>query len=233
MLSGDPYQLPPTVKSEEARKLGLECTLLEMAMQHMPDTLLLDTQYRMHEAINAFSNAWFYKGKVHTHISNHSPFECPVEFIDTAGCGYEERLLPETQSYVNEEEAALCIQHLSALRNRHAELTEKDIGIITPYKSQALQIAAATGNTYTVDTVDAFQGRERSVIYISLVRSNSTGEIGFLREYRRMNVALTRAKYKLVVIGDSSTLCGDAFYNAFVQYCQDKGYYRSAWEWMV
>lgn len=232
VLAGDPFQLPPTVKSDEARRLGLETTLLELAMQNIPQALLLDIQYRMHEAINAFSNAWFYQDKVQTPVSNHSPFELPVEFIDTAGCGFEEKLLPETQSYVNEEEAMLLIQHLQATRAAHPELSAREVGIITPYKSQALHISTATGHQYTVDTVDAFQGRERSVIYISLVRSNSTGEIGFLKEYRRMNVALTRAKYKLVVIGDSSTLGADDFYNAFLQFCQDRGYYRSAWEWI-
>ncbi len=94
-----------------------------------------------------------------------------------------------------------------------------------------LELERGKLESLSVKTIDGFQGEERDVIYISLVRSNDTHEIGFLNDLRRMNVAITRAKKKLVVIGDSATIGSSDFYQGFLEYCEKHGMYRTAWEW--
>lgn len=243
VLAGDPFQLPPTVKSDEARKAGLEVTLMEKCIEHFQNVSLLNTQYRMNEKIMGFSNNYFYGGALMAadSVKNHSltlngESSDAVELVDTAGCGFEEATNQETRSYFNEGEWKIINSHLEAL------LVQSDappsIGIISPYKEQVNYIREHISEKWlsdhdiTIHTVDSFQGQERDVIYISLVRSNEKSEIGFLRDYRRMNVAMTRARKKLIVVGDSATFGKDPFYGTFLEYCETVQAYHSAWEWM-
>ncbi|MCE7991406.1 MAG: IGHMBP2 family helicase [Roseivirga sp.] len=240
IMAGDHLQLPPTVKSVKAGKAGLEQTLFEKAIAHTNSDVMLENQYRMHPHIMDFSSQHFYEGKLKTadEVMQRDWEDEGVrfEFIDTAGCGYTEKVKKETRSTYNEEEAALLVKHLSENVKEG-----KSVGIIAPYKAQIQLLAELVAKTpaldvirdlISVNTVDAFQGQERDIIYISLTRSNEQNEIGFLKEYRRMNVALTRAKSKLVVLGDSATLGKDSFYNAVLDYVQSIGGYRSAFEFL-
>ena len=248
VLAGDHCQLPPTIKSQEAAKGGLIKTLLEKGVEKHPAAVsLLEEQYRMNEHIMQFSSSIFYSGKLkaNTHVASRLLFanDMPLQFIDTAGCGFDEKL--EGTSSTNPEEAAFLIKHLQQLvteLNAHYTLNSfPSFGIIAPYKQQIVVIKeqleyvpelAPYLHRITVNTVDSFQGQERDIIYISMTRSNSEGEIGFLSDIRRMNVAMTRAKMKLIVIGDSATLAQFKFYEKFVTYAQSIDSYKSAWEYM-
>lgn len=247
IFAGDHCQLPPTIKSLEAARGGLEVTLFEKAIKNNKADVMLEEQYRMNTLIMNFSSRMFYKGKLHANeaVANWKVFwhDQPVEFIDTAGCGFFEDVDPETLSSFNTEEAALLITHfkqyMEEVKNQ-GKLTEvESIGIIAPYKAQVslLQEKILENkpeeevlNKLTVNTVDSFQGQERDIVYITLVRSNETGEIGFLANTRRMNVAITRARKKLVIIGDSGTIGQNPFYSAFLDYINEIGAYRSAFE---
>ncbi|MBO3700033.1 AAA domain-containing protein [Roseivirga sp. E12] len=240
IMAGDHLQLPPTIKSREAAKDGLANTLFEKAIGNIEESVMLETQYRMHPDIMKFSGDYFYDGKLKTaeevllreEVNEIDHFL----FIDTAGCGFHEKVNKETLSTYNEEEADLLIKHV--VNN----LTpEKSVGIIAPYKAQIELLKDlvmknpsfdAVRDQISINTVDAFQGQERDVIYIGLTRSNEQNEIGFLKEYRRMNVAMTRAKTQLVIIGDSATLGRDAFYNSVIDYANEVGGYRSAFEFL-
>ena len=236
VLAGDPWQLPPTVKSSQAAKAGLEVTLIEKAIKRGENAILLNEQYRMNNEIMAFSNRYFYGDKLIANADNAmrklGDGEMAIEFIDTAGCGFEENRSTSGESRSNIEEASLLCRHLAALMNQYPDLT--DIGVISPYRAQVdlLDEMLPKDARIAVQTVDGFQGQEREVIYISLVRNNENGQLGFLTDYRRMNVAMTRAKKKLVVIGDSATLGNDAFYASFLEYCEEIEAYKSAWEYM-
>jgi superfamily I DNA and/or RNA helicase len=273
VLAGDPFQLPPTVKNTEAARQGLTTTLIERCLDIMPAQVnLLTMQYRMHQAIMGFSNQYFYQGALIAHESvaertldtpDQNPPETGVAFIDTAGCGFDERLqetpgaLHRNLSRFNPEEALLVREHLLQLLRRfnYPEPSEPSavsrqpsavlpsIGILSPYREQVNHLEALfredplfapllLSDTITVSTIDGFQGQERDVIYISLVRSNAKNEIGFLQDYRRMNVAMTRARMVLVVVGDSATIGNNKFYQGFLDYCAEHGAYRTAWEFM-
>jgi superfamily I DNA and/or RNA helicase len=233
VMAGDPFQLPPTVKSQEAASKGLNITLLEKIIKRSPAVALLREQYRMHELIMTFSNRKFYDNQLVAHVSVAD--RClsdgiPVEFIDTAGCGFDERAGDDGDSRCNPDEVNIIRKHFDALT---AQLgSDFQFAIISPYRAQVdlLQTEFAGMQHVTVNTIDSFQGQEREVVYISMVRSNEKSEIGFLRDYRRMNVAMTRAKMKLVVVGDSATLGNDKFYNDFLQFAETSGAYRTAWE---
>jgi ATP-dependent RNA/DNA helicase IGHMBP2 len=265
VLAGDHFQLPPTVKSEKAERLGLSKTLFEKCIQRQPQVaVMLKTQYRMHHEIMNFSNRRFYGGELNAHESVHfsdlhhfNPAfteGLAVEYIDTAGCGYTEQAFSETSSVANPEEADLLLKHLQHLleqfpkpenivENKEANIVDKNltIGIISPYRAQINYLKdqvelipelhrLTVNKLLSIGTVDSFQGQERDIIYISMVRSNDRGEIGFLADIRRMNVAMTRARKKLVIVGDSATLTYDPFYKEFVEYTEDIGSYKSAWE---
>lgn len=244
IMAGDPYQLPPTVKSDEARKKGLYKTLLEKCVERIPDTVhLLNVQYRMNEQIMGFSNQQFYHNQLHAHPSVAGwklpvpePYDSPLEFIDTAGCGYEEKVNPETLSTYNEGEIGVILEHWKELCAKFGEVRKPTAAIITPYREQVRKTEETLKNQQikglSVNTVDAFQGQERDIIYISMVRSNDKGEIGFLNDHRRMNVAMTRARKKLIVVGDSATLGYHPFYESFLNYCEGNSAYRSAWEFI-
>ncbi len=256
VLAGDHCQLPPTVKSFRAEKGGLALSLFEKTIERQPSVaVMLRTQYRMHHHIMQFSNQQFYLGELLAHESVHSSdlhgynpllFESApaLEFIDTAGCGYNESNMAETQSSANPEEADLLLNHLSKLLQDYRPDEEEEplrIGVIAPYRAQINYLQdkvehtpllhdLSTRRQLSVGTVDSFQGQERDIIYISMVRSNDKGEIGFLADVRRMNVGMTRAKKKLVIVGDSATLTQDPFYAAFLTYVESINAYKSAWE---
>ncbi len=162
-------------------------------------------------------------------------------FIDTAGCGFEEESLDGTSSRFNSGEYFILREHIYQLIESFGDHPIPSVSIISPYREQIEYIRnelikdelLSKVMPIKVSTIDGFQGQEGDIIYISLVRSNPMSDIGFLNDYRRMNVAITRAKLKLVVIGDSATLGQDVFYSQFIDYCQELGVYHSAWEWMV
>jgi superfamily I DNA and/or RNA helicase len=244
ILAGDHLQLPPTIKSNEAARAGLSTTLLEKCVALHPEAVvLLEEQYRMNEAIMGFSSREFYHNKLKAHksVANRLLFngDIPVSFIDTAGCGFEEQQAG-TSTY-NPDEAVLLFKHLNRLIGAIDPTTRfPSMAVISPYKEQirtlnelllADEALLAHVADITVNTIDSFQGQERDVVYISLARSNADGEIGFLADIRRMNVAMTRARKKLVVIGDSATLTRLKFYTDFIDYTEQLGGYQSAWEY--
>lgn len=247
IFAGDHCQLPPTIKSKEAASQGLSRTLFEKGIEKFPQwTSMLQVQYRMHESIMEFPSNYFYNGGLAAHESvKHEllrPHESPIEFIDTAGCGYAEKQDPETLSRFNQEEAELLIRQVERLVESigvTAWLEEKiRLGIITPYSAQVDRLEHLAENSailepiqsfISINTVDAFQGQERDVIAISFVRSNDKGEVGFLADIRRTNVAMTRAKKKLLMVGDSATLASHEFYDELIEFLQRKGFYISAY----
>lgn len=256
ILAGDHCQLPPTVKSPQALAGGFNQTLFELCMaQHPEASTLLETQYRMHEAIMGFSSREFYQDRLQADpaVAGHTLPGCadtpwldqPLEFLDTAGCGHEEELNPETRSLSNGGEARLLLEHLQALcaqlRQSGTDPEIFSLGIISPYREQVNLLQGLLNEIpglknipgFSIDTVDGFQGQERDILYISLVRSNDRGELGFLKDTRRMNVALTRARKKLVVIGDSATLASHTFYRNFLDYCEALQACRSGWEFFT
>jgi ATP-dependent RNA/DNA helicase IGHMBP2 len=254
IFAGDHCQLPPTVKSKKAEAGGLKETLFEHCMPIKNISVMLDTQYRMHEHIMNFSNKIFYGENLKAHESvksnllsyaiNEPLLTTAVEFIDTAGCSYNEKLNPESLSISNPAEAQVLITHLKLLLGQYYFNKREDvitIGVIAPYKEQVQLLTALIENdeelkTYpariAIKTIDGFQGREKDVIYISMVRSNDVKDIGFLNDIRRMNVALTRARKKLVLVGDSATLSNHPFYMRFLDYVESIHAYKSAWEFI-
>lgn len=235
IMAGDPFQLPPTVKSQEAASKGLSVTLLEKGIARIGQAALLKVQYRMHESIMAFSNRKFYKNELEAHSSVAQRLlgnSLPLEFVDTAGCGFEEQAGDEGESRCNPEEVGILRKHFDQLKQD--QIGAWSVAVISPYRAQVelLQREFSGAEGVAVNTIDSFQGQERDVVYLSLVRSNDKGEIGFLRDYRRMNVAMTRARMKLVIIGDSATLGNDRFFAEFLEYAESIGGYRTAWEFM-
>lgn len=246
ILAGDHCQLSPTVKSNEAAKNGLSTTLLEKCVALHPEAVtLLEEQYRMNEMIMGYSSAIFYNDKLRAHgsVAQHVLFseDIPLAFVDTAGCGFDEK--SEGTSTTNPDEAAFLYKHLTLLvtelRSRYGDHELPNIAIISPYKQQIQvlkeqllhsPVLQSYGNRISVNTIDSFQGQERDIVYISMTRSNSDNNIGFLSDTRRMNVAMTRARKKLVVIGDSATLSQLPFYADFITYAEQRNAYQSAWE---
>lgn len=246
VLAGDPFQLPPTIKSREAEKLGLATTLLDVGFQIKNRVALLDTQYRMKEEIMGFSNLIFYENKLKSADNTSKHFykikdkDYPsLLFIDTAGCGYDEKRNLSSESLYNPEEAKLLFDYLSKHLLELSYLNEPiSIGVIAPYREQVEYMKnydreySQLPLSYDIDisTIDSFQGQERDIIFLSLVRSNDEGNLGFLKDYRRINVALTRARKMLRVFGDSATLSQDNFYAQWLDHCQANNAYQSAWE---
>jgi ATP-dependent RNA/DNA helicase IGHMBP2 len=224
VLAGDHLQLPPTVLSHEAAKLGFNRSILEKSIAAVKNVYLLDTQYRMRQAIAGFSGQYFYEGRLQTaerlvNTGSH------ITFIDTAGSGFNEMRGPDGVSLQNEGELRI-VQHL--LEN--GIIMPERTAFISPYAGQVAAAKETLPAGMRCSTIDSFQGQEEETIILSLVRSNDDGDIGFLKDYRRMNVAITRAKEQLIVIGDSATIGADAFYNAFLTYMEQHGSYRTVWE---
>ncbi len=248
VLAGDHCQLPPTVKSSLAAQTGLNATLMEKNIRFHPQAVaLLEEQYRMHRLIMGYSSHTFYEDrlKAHPSVADRRLFEDDnaLSFIDTAGCGYEEQR--NDAGLCNPEEAAFLLRHaarlVSALESRYAVGSLPTIGIISPYRLQVQLLQDLLPNSpelrrvahkITVNTIDSFQGQERDIIYIGMTRSNPDSRIGFLSEIRRMNVAMTRARRKLIVIGDSATLAQTPFYAGFIEYAERHNAYNSAWEFL-
>jgi superfamily I DNA and/or RNA helicase len=227
VLAGDHWQLPPTVLSHEAAALGFNNSILEVSIHHSPAVYLLNTQYRMRASIAGFSSRYFYKELLKTagHLENTGTHIC---FIDTAGSGYNEKQGPDGISLQNEGELDVIRQVLE-----QEGWDPASTAFISPYSGQVSAAREILPAGMRISTVDSFQGQEKENIIVSLVRSNDDGDIGFLKDYRRMNVAITRAKEQLLVIGDSATIGGDKFYQSFLEYVEEKGQYRTVWEFMT
>jgi ATP-dependent RNA/DNA helicase IGHMBP2 len=228
VLAGDYLQLPPTVLSNAALQLGLNKSILECCIGSIKNVYLLNIQYRMREMIAGFSSQYFYQGLLLTapHLKNVTTTH--ITFIDTAGSGFNEQKGKDGTSLQNDGELHI-IQKLLA----DEWMDYKLVACITPYAGQVAAAKELFGNIIRISTIDSFQGQEKHTIILSLVRSNDENEIGFLKDYRRMNVAITRAQEQLIVIGDSATIGGDAFYNAFLLYVEKHGCYKSVWEFEI
>ena len=241
ILAGDHHQLPPTIKCIEAEREGLGRTLMQKIAHTKPETVsLLKIQYRMHEDIMRFSSQWFYHNELESapEVSGRGilRLDTPIVWFDTSECDFTENTREETMSRVNRQEAELLVEQLRSYIQKISKervLEENiDFGLISPYKAQVQYIRKLIKQDaffkplrrlITVHTVDGFQGQERDVILISLVRANEDGKIGFLNDLRRMNVAITRARMKLMILGDASTLTRHAFYNELYNYISQRG----------
>lgn len=238
ILAGDYCQLPPTVKAPEALRAGLGHTLMQTIVKNKPETVsLLKLQYRMNDEIMRFSSEWFYGGMLQSapEVKYRSilDFDTPIEWINTEGMDCNEEFVGENYGRINKPEAELSIAQLKEYITkigRERFLSERiDVGLISPYKAQVQYLRRLVRNdaffkpyrqAITINTVDGFQGQERDVILISLVRANEEGQIGFLNDLRRMNVAITRARMKLIILGDASTLTRHAFYKKLYGYIE-------------
>jgi superfamily I DNA and/or RNA helicase len=244
VLAGDHCQLPPTVLAQEAAAQGFGVSLMERLVGLYGDdiTRLLTVQYRMNRAIMDFSSGEFYGGALLADpgVAGHrladlpgvrrDPLtEQPVQFIDTAGAGYEEQREPDGESRLNPQEADVVCRKVRAFLE--AGVASADVAVIAPYAAQVRLLRERLPVPgLEIDSVDGFQGREKEAVVISLVRSNTEGEIGFLADVRRMNVALTRARRKLLVVGDSATLSIEPFYVRLFEYFERIGAYQTVWE---
>lgn len=238
ILAGDHCQLPPTVKAPEALRAGLGHTLMQTIVKNKPETVsLLKLQYRMNDEIMRFSSEWFYGGMLQSapEVKYRSilDFDTPIEWINTEGMDCNEEFVGENYGRINKPEAELSIAQLKEYITkigRERFLSERiDVGLISPYKAQVQYLRRLVRNdaffkpyrqAITINTFDGFQGQERDVILISLVRANEEGQIGFLNDLRRMNVAITRARMKLIILGDASTLTRHAFYKKLYGYIE-------------
>lgn len=244
ILAGDHCQLPPTVKSIAALKAGLGKTLMERIVENKPEVVtLLKMQYRMNDDIMRFSSNWFYDGQVESapEVRHRSilDLDVPMTWIDTSqfelpadsNISFREEFVGESFGRVNKAEAELtlmALEHFFTKIGKTRVLNERlDVGVISPYRAQVQYLRKLIKKrenlkpfraTITVNTVDGFQGQERDIILISLVRSNDEGQIGFLRDLRRMNVAITRARMKLIILGDAPTMTRHPFYRKLYEY---------------
>ncbi|XVF75824.1 hypothetical protein PTKIN_Ptkin13bG0217700 [Pterospermum kingtungense] len=248
ILAGDHLQLPPTIQSVEAERKGLGRTLFErLADLHGDEVMsMLTVQYRMHELIMNWSSKELYNSKIKAHpsVAAHALFdlenvkrssstEPTLLLIDIAGCDMEEKK-DEEESTLNEGEAEVAISH--AKRLVQSGVHASDIGIITPYAAQVVLLKMLKNNEdklkdMEISTVDGFQGREKEAIIISMVRSNSKKEVGFLSDHRRMNVAVTRARRQCCLVCDTETVTSDGFLKRLVEYFEEHGEYLSASEY--
>lgn len=241
ILAGDYHQLPPTIKCIEAARGGLDRTLMQKVAHHQPAVVsLLKIQYRMHEDIMRFSSGWFYHGDLESapEVKNRGilSFDTPIVWYDTATCEFEEDQPAGSLSRTNQQEAEFLVSQLQSYIQKitpERVLDEQiDFGLISPYKAQVyyLRSLIKKNNFFkpfrkllTIHTVDGFQGQERDVILISLVRANEEGRIGFLHDLRRMNVAITRARMKLMILGNAATLTCHPFYKKLYEYIAATG----------
>lgn len=244
VLAGDHCQLPPTILSREAAAEGMAKSLMERLLEQVgPEVAkMLTVQYRMHSDIMTFSSHEFYARKLSADASVAQQLlvdmdgvcgdelsETAVHFIDTSGAGFVEKQEEAGLSWLNEAEASLALKKVNELIDLGVQA--EDIAIITPYAAQVKVLRGQLADSMVeIGTVDGFQGREKEVVILSLVRSNDTKQLGFLKDIRRMNVALTRARRKLVVIGDSATMTTHAFYERMLDHFDAIGAYHGMWE---
>ena len=236
VLAGDHCQLPPTVKSLEALRGGLGKTLMERIVENVPQAVtLLKVQYRMNDAIMHFSSEWFYHGEVKSapEVRNRGilDLDVPITWLDTAEADGHEQFVGESFGRINKAEAQLTLltlqKYFCKIGCERVADERLDVGIISPYRAQVQYLRQLLrGSDFfkpfrkdiVVNTVDGFQGQERDIVLISLVRSNDSGQIGFLRDLRRMNVAITRARMKLIILGDVATMTKHPFYKKLYDY---------------
>jgi ATP-dependent RNA/DNA helicase IGHMBP2 len=244
ILAGDHCQLPPTVLSDDASREGMRRSLMQRLIEREGETVFrrLIVQYRMHQDIMNFSSTSFYEGSLIADTSVKSHRLCdlpgvqetpltstPIELIDTAGAEFVEELEPDGESKLNVKEAELIVRFVRELID--AGVTAQQIAVIAPYAAQVRWLRNKLDlPELEIDTVDGFQGREKEAVLLTMVRSNDRSEIGFLADTRRTNVAMTRARRKLIVVGDSATLGSHRFYAAMLEYFETAGAYRSVWE---
>ena len=237
VLAGDHCQLPPTVKSIAALKAGLGITLMERLVTLHPEAVtLLKVQYRMNEDIMRFSSNYFYHGQVESapEVKFRSILDLDRAIEWCIPEGELREVTGDGSSLMNQLEAELALNVLQQYFERIGKqrlIDERiDVGIISPYRAQVQLLRRLLmkreyfkpfRRQITVNTVDGFQGQERDVIVISMVRSNDNGQIGFLRDLRRMNVAMTRARMKLIIIGDPQTLTRHPFYRQLWDFCSE------------
>lgn len=239
IFAGDHKQLPPTILSQKALKKGFDVSIFERLMNEIGETnsYMLDLQFRMNKKIADFSSKTFYDGKLKTeerirnrqlrirkHISKRNYYALnprkPIVFVDTYSKGESENRKNNRGSYLNIEETKYIFGFISELLK--LGIKEKQIAIISPYKAQVNYIKDNIHyENIEIDTIDGFQGRGKDIIIVSFVRSNKNKDIGFLKDYRRLNVALTRARKKLILIGDKYTLEEDPIYNKLINYCEN------------
>ena len=246
ILAGDHCQLPPTVKSFEALKAGLGKTLMERIVENKPEVVtLLKMQYRMNEEIMRFSSDWFYGNQVESapevKFRSILDLDIPMTWIDTSqfelpedsDITFKETFVGESFGRINKAEAELTLlvleQYFEKIGKERILDERLDVGVISPYRAQVQYMRRLLKNKeffkpyrhlISVNTVDGFQGQERDIILISLVRANDEGQIGFLRDLRRMNVAITRARMKLIILGDASTMTRHPFYKKLYEYIE-------------
>jgi superfamily I DNA and/or RNA helicase len=236
VLAGDHLQLPPTVLSAAALEGGLGVSLFERLVPLAGDAarVTLAEQHRMNARIMAFPSEALYEGALRAHpaVRDRAVDDAPLELVDTAGRGFEEETAAGSDSKQNPGEADLVASEVARLLA--LGLAPEAIAVIAPYDAQVQRLrqllAAEVERGLEVDTVDGFQGREKEAVVVSLVRSNDAGDVGFLADVRRMNVALTRARSKLVVVGDGATVSRHPFYERFLRHAEASGAWRSAWE---
>ncbi len=240
IFAGDHQQLPPTVKSVEALRGGLSRTLMQQVAERKPEVVrLLRVQYRMNEALMQFSSQWFYHGQLEAapevrHRSLLNDLDHPLVWVEAPAEAHEQ-FVGTSYGRINKTEAQLALKALTQYVERMGRqrlLEERvDFGLISPYRAQVQYLRSLVRQSetlkplrksITVNTVDAFQGQERDVVLVSLVRANDEGQIGFLSDLRRMNVAITRARYKLILLGSSATLCKHPFYKKLYDCCVKK-----------
>ena len=250
ILAGDHCQLPPTVKSIAALRAGLGKTLMERIAENKPEVVtLLKIQYRMNDEIMRFSSDWFYGGKVESapQIKYRSvlDYDHPITWIDTSDkepadtieegedLNFKEQFVGESFGRINKAEAELTLltlaEYFTKIGKQRVLNDSIDVGIISPYRAQVQYLKKLIKKyeffkpyrrLISVNTVDGFQGQERDVILISLVRSNDEGQIGFLKDLRRMNVAMTRARMKLIILGNKETMTQHPFYKKLWEYVE-------------
>lgn len=254
VMAGDHRQLPPTILSRQAEEEGLGRTLFEKWAERHGDRItdLLTVQYRMHRRIMDFSSERFYGGRLEPaeEVAGHTladlpsaaddgsfeervgdaglrPIldpEEPVVFVSTAAVEAEERSREGSTSTENVREAEFVARAARGLLE--AGLDPGQVAVIAPYADQEKRVRRALDpEALEVKTVDGFQGREKEAVLVSLTRSNRDNEIGFLADRRRLNVALTRARRKLIVVGDDATVTADPVFRDFVEYVQERGRY--------
>ena len=244
ILAGDHCQLPPTVLSDQASREGMRQSLMQRLIDREGEEIFrrLSVQYRMHEQIMTFSSDQFYEGSLTADASVRSHRLCdlnevqysevtekPIEMIDTAGAEFSEELEPDGESKLNYKEAKLIVHLVRQLLDQG--LRADQIAIIAPYAAQVRLLRGRLDLAdLEIDTVDGFQGREKEAVLITMVRSNDDGEIGFLAETRRTNVAMTRARRKLIIVGDSATLGRHDFYAQMLDYFEKNDAYCSVWQ---
>lgn len=248
ILAGDYKQLPPTIKSQSAASKGLSVSLMERLIKKYGDSVvrMLTTQYRMNSAIMQWASEQMYEGKLIAHqsvekhllrdlvgVADVEDTRIPLLLIDTAGCGLSEMEDTDEQSKGNQGEVDIVALHIKALTE--AGLQVKDIAVIAPYNLQVDLLREKLSHKHAeleIKSVDGFQGREKEAVVLSLVRSNRKGEVGFLAEDRRINVAVTRARRQLTVVCDSQTVRNHDFLKSLVDYMSEHGEVRTAFEYL-